>query len=292
MSQTVDAGLLRTMPLPSLGPRGDKDTRGRVLVVAGGAEVPGAALLTGEAALRVGAGNLQFAATERFALALAMAMPEARVLTVAGEGDFSPEAAEALTEAARRCDAVLIGPGMIDDAAAGALTARIMEGAPDSAYLLDAAAMTALRQDGRAARAAGRLVLTPHPGEMAALSGASLEDVLADPAAAARAAAARFQAVVALKSRDTWIVTPDGRAWIHRGGAVGLGTGGSGDVLAGAIGGLMARGAAPVEAALWGVWLHGQAGERLGERIGPMGFLAREILGELPRVLAETGPPP
>lgn len=288
MTAEIDAALLRSLPLPVLASDTDKDARGRVLVVGGGAEVPGAALLTGVAALRVGAGKLQMAATAAFAQGLALAVPEARVITAAGEGDFSPEAAAVLAEAACRCDAVIVGPGMMEEGPSGELAAGLMAGAPEAAFVLDAAAMTAIGAHAGAAREAGRLVLTPHQGEMAALSGRSKDEVQADPVAVAREMAARFQAVVALKSRDTWIVSPDGRAWLHRAGVPGLATSGSGDVLAGVIGGLLARGASPVTATIWGVWLHGRAGARLAQRIGPLGFLARELLDELPRALTEV----
>lgn len=284
----VDAAFLRSQPLPALAPRSDKEARGRILVVGGGAEVPGAVLLTGEAALRAGAGKLQLAATTAFAGGLALAVPEARVITASAEAELGPEAAEALSGPASRSDAVVVGPGMMDERGAATLAARLLDSAPEAAFVLDAGAMTAIGQHAGAAKSARRLVLTPHPGEMAALSGRTKEAVLADPVAVAREMAARFGAVVALKSSDTWIVTPDGLCWIHRNGAPGLATGGSGDVLAGVIGGLLARGAAPAQAAAWGVWLHARAGARLAERIGPMGFLARELLPEIPRALAEV----
>ena len=95
--------------------------------------------------------------------------------------------------------------------------------------------------------------------------------------------------MIALKAGDTVIAAPDGTLLLYRGGGVGLATGGSGDVLAGIIGGLLARGAAPLVAAGWGVWLHGEAGRRLGERIGPLGFLARELLAEIPRLMHRPG---
>lgn len=288
MTAEIDLDLLRAHPLPMLGADTDKDARGRVMVVGGGAEVPGAVLLTGLAAMRVGAGKLQMSATAAFAQGLALAIPEARVITAPGEGDYGPEAAAVLAKSASRCDAVIVGPGMMEEAPSAALAAGLMAAAPDAAFVLDAAAMTAIGDHAATARAAGRLVLTPHPGEMAALSGRSKEEVMADPLAVAREAAARFHAVVALKSADTWVVSPDGRAWLHRAGAPGLATSGSGDVLAGVIGGLLARGASPVTASIWGVWLHGRAGARLAKRIGPLGFLARELLDELPGVLAEV----
>jgi ADP-dependent NAD(P)H-hydrate dehydratase len=138
-----------------------------------------------------------------------------------------------------------------------------------------------------AARAGGRVVLTPHAGEMAALCDCSKDEVLADPLGMARTAARRLKAVVIMKGAVTFIVSPDGAAWRHEGGPPGLGVSGSGDVLAGVVGGLLARGAAPLEAALWGVRLHAAAGVRLSRDIGPLGFLASEIVDVLPGVLAE-----
>lgn len=284
----VDPALLRSLPLPRLEGESDKDARGRILVVAGGAQVPGAAVLTGIAALRAGAGKLQMAAGASYASPLAFAAPEARVITVAetADGDIAASAADALAPLLRRTDAVVVGPGMMDELCAGELAARLMAAATGCGFVLDAAAMTGLGPVSAAARAlGGRLILTPHAGEMAALSGRSKEQVQADPLSVARDLAASLQAVVVMKGADSFVVSPDGRAWRHRDGAVGLATSGSGDVLAGVIGGLLARGAPPATAALWGVWLHGAAGEALSGKIGPLGVLARELPREIPRLL-------
>jgi ADP-dependent NAD(P)H-hydrate dehydratase len=151
--------------------------------------------------------------------------------------------------------------------------------------ILDAAAMAAL--NGSAARQPGGLILTPHAGETAHLLDADEDTIAADPVRAAREAAGRFSAVVALKGAETHVAAPDGAAYVFRGGTIGLGTAGSGDVLAGIIAGLTARGAAPVQAVVLGVHLHGAAGTRLARAQGPLGFLAREILVELPRLLTE-----
>ena len=272
---------------PRIDGDSDKEARGRVLVLAAGAQVAGATLLTAVAALRAGAGKLQVCAPASLATALALALPEARVMpapeTVTGE--LAPQASQAIGEALGRCDAAVIGPGMLDEGLAGELALRLAA-AEGPVLVVDAAAVVGLARDpGRAATHGGRLVLTPHLGEMAALSGCAKGEVEADPLAAARTAAARFQAVVALKGADTLIVTPQGQAWRHRGGAVGLATSGSGDVLAGAIAGLAARGASPAQAAAWGVFAHGQAGVRLAARVGRLGFLARELLDEIAPVL-------
>jgi ADP-dependent NAD(P)H-hydrate dehydratase len=286
----IDLDFLRSLPLPGLGAATDKDARGRVLAIAGSAEVPGAAVLAGLGALRAGAGKLQMAATETYALALAFAMPEARVITVAGtdKGDLGPAAALDLASAASHADAIILGPGMMDESAAGALAHALLAQGPDAAFIIDAAAMTSLAVDaGR--RLQGRLVLTPHAGEMAALGGKTKAEVIADPLSAAREAAQALQAVLVMKGATTFVVSPDGQAWRHAHGAVGLATGGSGDVLAGVIGGLLARGAPPVTAAIWGVVLHARAGARLAHRMGPLGYLARELPAEIPAAMAEVG---
>ena len=287
----IDLALLRSLPLPSLAGDSDKDARGRMLVVAGGAEVPGAAVLTGVASLRVGAGKLQMAATAAYAMPLAFAVPDSRVITVAGlpNGDMAASAADELAPVLRRTDAVVVGPGMMDELCAGELASRLMAAASGCGFVLDAAAMTGVGSVSAAARSlGGRLILTPHAGEMAALTGKSKDEVQADPLGVARDLAASLQAVVVMKGADSFVVSPDGRAWIHRDGVVGLGTSGSGDVLAGVIAGLLARGAAPTTAAIWGVFLHGRAGARLTERVGSLGFLARELPAEIPRALAEV----
>ena len=120
---------------------------------------------------------------------------------------------------------------------------------------------------------------------MAALIGATKSEVEAEPIAAAKQAARAFGAVVALKGETTHIVAPDGEAWAHLGGVVGLGTSGSGDVLAGLVGGLMARGGSPIIATQWAVFAHAAAGRRLTAKFGRVGFLAREILAEIPWIL-------
>ncbi|MCR5875307.1 NAD(P)H-hydrate dehydratase [Phenylobacterium sp. J426] len=284
---------LRAWPLPTVQTETDKESRGRVLVAGGATPVAGAVLLAAVAALRAGAGKLQVAAPASFATHLALSLPEARVfgLPETPEGELAPEAADPLEAAVDRADAVVIGPGLLDSEAAGELALRLMQ--PDGPpMVVDAAAMPRLAQEpGRARRHGGRLVLTPHAGEMAGLLGRDRADVEADPLDAARTLAADLHAVVALKGAQTFIVSPDGRAWRNVGGCPGLATSGSGDVLSGVIGGLLARGAPPAQAAAWGSYVHGAAGRRLAARIAPVGFLARELLDEIAPALGELDAP-
>lgn len=128
-------------------------------------------------------------------------------------------------------------------------------------------------------------LLTPHAGERAHLSGADKSSVSANPHRAAKAAARRWNAVVALKGASTFIAVPNGRVWRHDGGNVGLAISGSGDVLAGLIAGLAARGASLEQAAAWGVALHARAGEQLAVRFGPLGYLARELPAAIPALM-------
>jgi len=120
---------------------------------------------------------------------------------------------------------------------------------------------------------------------LAYLTGETEQSIAADPEKAARDAATRFGAIVVLKHARTIIASPDGQILVHDSDTPGLATGGSGDVLTGVIGALLARGTSPFVAAGWGVWLHGAAGRAAAEAIGPSGFLARELLPHLPRLL-------
>ena len=286
----VTRALLRRMPLPLPGSDDDKDDRGRVLVIGGSTQVAGAVLLAGVAALRSGAGKLQLATVTSAAPALGMAVPEALVIALRASraGEIVGKHAQAtLAVHVGKVNAVLAGPGMSSDRAAHALLAPLVRRLGDDAILvLDAAAITALAHDESMLRPLGsRAVLTPHAGEMASLIGIDKRDVERHPGDVARLAAQRFAAIVALKGAETYVAEPDGTLYRYTGGSVGLATSGSGDTLAGIITGLAARGAPPAHAAVWGAYLHGAAGRVLARRLGPIGFLARELLDELPPLL-------
>jgi ADP-dependent NAD(P)H-hydrate dehydratase len=183
---------------------------------------------------------------------------------------------------------VLIGPGMLDPEGAQQLATAVLGHVEGAAILLDAATLPGLGDSLPALRRhAGRLVVTPHAGEMAGILGRERSAIEADPLGAAREAAGRLQAVVIMKGATTHIVSPEGRAWLFDGGNVGLATGGSGDVLAGCLAALLARGASPIGAALWGVYMHGAAGERLARASGPIGYLTRDLAAQFPAILAD-----
>lgn len=284
----ITPAVLRAEKLPEHEGAGSKDARGAIFVVAGSVEVPGAALLAAVGALRAGAGKLKIATCRSVATALAIAVPEAMVLGLeeTEAGGIAPAAAERIIKAGARADAIVVGPGMMDPAACSALVAAVLDGVHETALVLDAGALAGL-QDRPAAlhRHAGRVILTPHTGEMARLLGIPREEVEQDKLRHARDVAARFQCVVVMKGADTEVVSPQGEVWQFCGGTIGLATSGSGDTLAGVIGGLLARGAPPTRAAIWGVYLHGEAGARLVRRHRGIGFLARELLAEIPGVM-------
>lgn len=277
----LDRAWMRAHPLPLPGD-GGKEERGRVLVVGGGLEMAGAVLLAGTAALRAGAGKLQLATVAGAVVALNVAMPEARVFALPEkDGRPSAQAADILAEHVAGCDALLIGPGMMGDAEG--MAKALLDLSPSQPMVLDAGALDAVEAAGPHR---GALILTPHSGEMARLLDRGKSVVEADPLTAAREAAERFAAVIVMKGARTHVVGPDGAAGLYAGGGVGLGVSGSGDVLGGVIAGLLARGVDPFAAAAWGVFLHGEAGARLSKSVGTLGFLAREIAGEIPALMA------
>ena len=290
MTTTLSAELLRSLPLPQPGSNADKEQRGRVLIVAGSHEVPGAGLLSGIAALRSGAGKLQLAVPKSIAVPIGIALPEAGVVALSQtkSGVVSRRVVKELYASAARVDAVLVGPGLMDDRACKALTLSLLENV-ENAFVLDAGALSGLRsKPDSVLRQRGRVVLTPHAGEMAAMLDIDKKDVESHPQACAVRVAECLGCVVALKGADTYIATEDGKTWKNACGAVGLGTSGSGDVLAGIIAGFMARGASALKATLWGVYVHAQAGESLSRSVAPLGFLARDILAEIPLALAKV----
>lgn len=285
---TLDAELLRSFPMPHLPEDGDKETRGRLLIVGGSREVPGAALLAGLAGLRAGAGKLQIAAGASIAVPLAVALPEARVVGLPETADFclAEAGAEPLLDLAGEARAILLGSGLQHGPALDRLLDRLLAARLDCPLVLDAAVLGSLAARARAVRAwPGGAMLLPHSREMARLLECAPGEVEGEPLRAVRRAAETYGAIALVKGQYSFIAAPDGRAFRFEGGGIGLATSGSGDVLAGIVAGLAARGAEPLTAVLRGVWLHGEAGRILTEKVGRVGFLARELPDEVPELL-------
>ena len=284
--EAVTAELLRQWPLPT--PGDSKRGRGHILVVGGSRSTPGAVMLAGVAALRVGAGVLALGVAQSVAASVAVAVPEASVfgLPEDGEGAVTAEAADVLAARLGSYEAVLIGPGLDDAERTRELLAALTPHLdPGSHIVLDAYALGVLPDLDDEDRLAHRVTLTPNHDEAARLlelDPSGLDDV-GDDVAVAEAIARRYAACVSYQG----IVHDGDSAWTVPFGHSGLGTSGSGDVLAGALAGLLARGATPVQAACWATYLHAASGDRLAPVVGRIGFLARELVDTLPRVLTE-----
>lgn len=274
-SESVSAGVLRRWGLPDPGE--SKKERGRVIVVGGSRRTPGAVVLAGEAALRVGAGRLGLVVPASVDGLIGTVIPEAAVLALPDDVD------EPLPERVRAevgpADAVLFGPGF-DDADETLATLIRIAAATSTCLVLDAFGVGVLPRIDRSTLPE-RVVVNANTEEAALLLGRELgADRLDDLHEIAR----RWDVVVNCYGD---VVTPSGDVWTFSAGGPGLGTSGSGDVLAGAIAGFAARGVSPAQAAVWGAWTHAVAGDRLTRRVG-LGFLARDIPSELTSVLRDV----
>ena len=283
--------------LPDRPADAHKGTAGTLLVVAGSANYPGAAILSASAAYRAGAGLVTLAAPAGFIHQIAGAMPEVTLLPLpddAHPGAVGPTALRLVTEALKGADALAIGCGLDLAPATGELVANLFsEGALADlqGVVVDADALNHLAEQDNWWRSApsngalSNLVLTPHPGEMSRLTDIPTEDLQAQRLTLARDRAAEWKATVVLKGANTVVAAPDGRAAVSQAAEPALATAGTGDVLTGAIGALLAQGASPFDAAQLAVYLHAEAGRRAARSRGTHGATATDIRNELPLTL-------
>lgn len=276
-----------------------KGTFGSVLALAGSARYRGAALLAAEGALRAGAGLVTLASVEPVLAAASARLPECCLLPCidGAEGGISPESLSLLRR--QKAAVLLAGPGLGYTAQS---TARAAETRTLIQQLLSGfAGCAVLDADGLNAAAgllsagqplphpAGALVLTPHPGEMARLTGLSTGAVNADREGIARRFAQQWDAVVLLKGMCTIIAAPDGRCFVNPTGNPGLARGGSGDALAGILAALLACGLEAADAAACAAWLHGAAADRAAAQRGEYGMLPQDLFPALGTLFAENG---
>jgi hydroxyethylthiazole kinase-like uncharacterized protein yjeF len=273
--------------LPPRPAGANKGTFGRVLAVAGSRPYVGAARLAALGALRSGAGLVTVACPESVQPLVAPGLTEATFLPLP---DRPREAAVAVARALQGYDVLLLGPGLGQGAEQLALVRQVLFSLqPDGPQvLIDADGLNNLAKLPLWwERVDAPCVLTPHPGEHARLTGRPVRDIQSDRLRAAREAARAWGKTVVLKGAYTVIAAPDGRAAVNPYANPALASGGTGDVLSGAVAGLMAQGVAPFEAACCGAYLHAAAAEGLRADLGDAGLLAGDLLIELPRTLRE-----
>ena len=267
-----------------------KGNFGHVLVVAGSRNYVGAAYLASQAAVRAGAGLTTLATPKSvYPIAAAKATEPVHLpLPEDEEGRVSAQAAEELHGGTRRYTNILVGCGLGLSEGTVQFVENLLFGGEGSGLsglpaLVDADGLNALaRIDGWPERLRGPMVLTPHPGEMATLTGLSTAEVQKDRVAVTREYSAKWNVCLVLKGANTVIGQPDGMVRVAPFANPGMASGGTGDVLSGIIGGLMAQGLPPAVAAGCGVYLHGEAGEKTVSRLGNTGAAASDLLPEIP----------
>lgn len=292
-----------------------KGTFGRALLITGSISYTGAAFLAAGGAARAGAGLVTLAVPAAIHGALAASISEATYLILPEVmGIVAPDAVGLVMEKAKDYQAVLLGPGLTKEKESVEFIHRLLraevhpqrrghfgfqagggteienpEGEPSAfpPLVVDADALNALAalEEEWWQWLPAPSVLTPHPGEMARLMGVSTREVQAERLKAARDMAARWGHVVLLKGAYSILASPDGRTVVLPFAVPALATAGSGDVLSGAITGLLAQGLSPFDAALAGAYLHGLAGSWVNEEVGPAGAVASDLLSRLPRAL-------
>ena len=273
---------------PRRGPSSTKFDSGAVVVVGGSSGMTGAPSLAAGAAIRAGAGYVTLAAPGSLELAFSARAPVETMLAGLPEhdGGLAAEAVDPALETLERADAAVLGPGLGRRDGTARLVRELLSRA-EVPLVLDADGLNALAgvfPDGLTGRGAPT-VLTPHEGELGRLLGIPSSDVKERRLHHVREAAAQANAIVVLKGDDTLVVSPGGRVAISRGDAPALATAGTGDVLAGVIAALLARGLPTDQAACAGVWLHNRAGRLAADRLGADGVIASDVIGCLPAAL-------
>ncbi len=265
----------RVVELPQLASDAHKGDCGRVLIVAGSAEMLGAAVLCARAAVRSGAGLVQVGLPQALVSLLPLAVPEATTFA---------RRLPALRRRVASADAVVAGPGLTATTATRGVVRAILDEAT-APIVLDADALNVLAPLDRRPVSRAPLLLTPHPGEAARLLGTSASAVQADREAAVAQLCAQSGAVVVLKGEGT-LVCDGARIYRNRTGNPGMATGGAGDVLSGLLGALLAQGLAPFDAACLAVRVHGAAGDRAVRAVGARGLVASDLCDAIPRELS------
>jgi NAD(P)H-hydrate epimerase len=291
------ADLLRPRALEA-----NKGSYGHVLVIGGSFGKAGAAAMSGFAALRAGAGLSTVATPQSVLATIAGFHPEVmtEALPETADGTISARALDALVPAfVEKKEVIAIGPGISRNAeTAGLVRALVSVGtvnpagvAADTVMVLDADALNAFEGVANELNGRGRsIVITPHPGEMARLTGLTIAEIQANRLEVARKFAREHELIVVLKGHRTLIAAPDGTVWVNSTGNPGMATGGTGDVLTGMVAGLIAQHPLQVlEATALAVYLHGQAGDLAAEALGERSLVATDLIRFLPDSFLRAG---
>ena len=278
--------------LPDRPVSGHKGTFGKALIVGGSRNYVGAPYLAATAAGRVGAGLVTLAVPQSLQMAVAAKAVEPTYLPLPEEPPAVPrsDAAGLIAEQVEGYQALLIGPGIGQaDSTREMVTSLLCEGGALPPLVVDADGLNIVAAFGESwwNEFSQEATLTPHPGEMARLTGWSTKDIQEHRVEIAVESAAKWRKIVALKGAFTVVAYPDGSSMLSPLANPAMATAGTGDVLAGTIAGLLAQGVEPEDAAALGVYLHGLAGERVSAEIGDTGMLAGDLLPELPRVIRD-----
>ncbi|NLJ25719.1 MAG: NAD(P)H-hydrate dehydratase [Firmicutes bacterium] len=273
--------------LPERPPSGHKGTFGHVLILAGSVGMTGAATLAAKSALRSGAGLVSLGIPTSLNDILEVKLTEAMTIPLpeTQNRSLSIEALPMIQARVRHMDALILGPGLSQDPSTGQLVETLLQDV-SCPVVLDADGLNLVARLGvleKRTNASCPLVITPHPGEMARLLGCSIQEVEADRVAAAQNAAELYRCTVVLKGAGTIVAAPEGDFWINTTGNVGMATGGTGDVLSGIIGALLAAGAPLEKAAGIGVYIHGLAGDLALQARDEISLIAGDLIEALPQ---------
>jgi len=282
------APLFRPRPSES-----NKGLYGHVLVIAGSRNKPGAAAMAGLACLRAGAGLVTVAAPASALSAIASHSAELMTapLPETERGELAEHAIEPGLQLSERMNVVALGPGLGTDPETVSVVRRLYREMPKP-MVIDADGLNALAGSDWIGSGAPR-ILTPHPGEMARLSGKETAEVQADRVGIARTLSAALGVQIVLKGNRTLLAHPDGQVWVNPTGSPAMGTGGTGDILTGMIAGLLAQFDAPEESAraavAAAVYLHGLSGELGAKALGEKSLIAGDLLRFLPDAIRSLG---
>ena len=285
-TELIDAEMVSPI-IPCRTANSNKGDYGKVLLITGSTGMTGSGCLASMAALRSGAGLVYTGVPKSLAHIHGSALTEPIILPLedGGSGCLAAQSAAQILEHMKRMNVAAIGPGLTASTGIKEMVKKIISESTIP-LVLDADALNAISGDAAILKNLSvNAVVTPHPGEMARMTGLSIRDVQADRIGAAKRFAADYGVTVVLKGSRTIVAQPDGHIFINPTGNAGMATAGTGDVLTGIIAGLAAQGAAAGDAAVAGVFLHGLAGDAAAAEMGLHGMLASDVIKHLPQTL-------